>query len=148
MTIETLNTVCWRSKVKSECTGGVSRYRLEVKDFHENKILLKSWARKTMIILRGGYQRKRDRLQVKKKLDRVRQGQNSYIFTVNLTPGCEGRTPDCLISSFANMQATLVGAKSRWTVTSSLGRMDSSPCRVKRSSVLNRLWSWKTIKFI
>lgn len=65
----------------------------------------------------------------------------NHILTVNLTPGCEGRTPDCLISSLANMQATLVGAKSRWTVTSSLGRMESSPCLVRRSSGLNILWS-------
>lgn len=68
-------------------------------------------------------------------------GFNGHILTVNLTPGCEGRTPDCLISSLANMQATRVGAKRRWTVTSSLGRMDSSPCRVRRSSGLNKLWS-------
>lgn len=66
-----------------------------------------------------------------------------HILTLNLMPGCEGRTPDCLISSLANMAATRVGANSRWTVTSSLGRMDSSPCRVRRSSGLNILWSWR-----
>lgn len=63
--------------------------------------------------------------------------------TVNLTPGWEARATDCLISSLANMEATRVGAKSRWTVTSSLGLIDSSLLRVSRSSGPNELCSWR-----
>lgn len=94
------------------------------------------------------YRYERESDDYRQIIQRVRQDRKRHILTVNLTPGWEGRTPDCLISSLANMQATLVGAKSRWTVTSSLGRIDNSPCRVRRSSGLNILWSWGKNKFI